>query len=150
MLCAMANSALFDLGEEIELVAESPDRLGIEPQDAFYLCRACGVLAAICSVFEVERIEKGCVITAYGRLCLHEITIREGGFVSLGAQANDHAASVSENFHVGYAYLPETWEGVIRSIFKTERAILQMVDFAGRMKAEWEEFLRVRKDRLGF
>ena len=100
--------------------------------------------------FRGREVEKGVVITAYGRLCLHEIAIRENN-VTLGSQAiDDGAESVREHFFVGPADNPSSWEGVIRHVFKAERAILQMVDFSGRMRSEWAEFLRVRKERLGF
>ena len=74
---------------------------GVEVEDFFYAVRTCGMLAAICSVFEAEQVEKGMVISAYGRLCLHEIQIRENR-VMLGSQAiADKTANIREHFFVG-------------------------------------------------
>ena len=141
---------LFDLSDEIQLISQAPEDWHVEPEHLFYAIRACGMLAVIIPVFEAEQVEKGIVITAYGRLCLHEIAIREN-HVTLGSQAiDDGTESVREHFFVGLADNPASWEGVIRHVFKAERAILQMIDFSGRMQAEWAEFLRVRKERLGF
>ena len=101
-------------------------------------------------VFEAEQVEKGVVISAYGKVAIHEIAISEN-HVMLGSQAiDDKAASVSERFFAGPADNPASWEGVIRHIFKAERSILMMVDFTGRLRSEWDEYLRIRKDRLGF
>ena len=69
-------AVLFDLSDEIQLIDQAPDNYGVEVEDFFYAIRMCGMIAVIIPVFEVERIEKGCVITAYGRLCIHEIQIR--------------------------------------------------------------------------
>ena len=144
-------SEIFDFGEEIQFLDQAPDRYGMEVEDFFYAVRMCGMIAVIIPVFEVERTEKGCIITAYGRLCVHEIQIRENR-VMLGSQAIDDEAEANnrERFFVGPSDNPASWEGVIRHVFRHEKAILQMADFAGRVKAEWGEFLRVRKERLGF
>ena len=143
-------AVLFDLSDEIQLIDQAPDNYGVEVEDFFYAIRTCGMIAVIVPVFEVERVEKGCVISAYGRLCLHEIQIRENR-VMLGSQAiDDREASIREHFFVGPADNPASWEGVVRHVFHHERAILQMVDFTGRLRAEWDEYLRIRKDRLGF
>jgi hypothetical protein len=141
---------LFDLSDEIQLVSEGPENWHVEPEHLFYAIRACGMLAVIIPVFEAERAEKGIVITAFGRLCLHEIAIRETA-VMLGSKAiDDKDARIIEHFFVGESDNPASWEGVIRHIFKAERSILQMIDFAGRVRAEWNEFLRIRQERLGF
>ena len=113
------------------------------------------MVAAICTVFEAERIEKGVVVSCYGKLCVHEIQVREsgsGGLISLGSQAISDKApyGASDRFFAGPADVPESWLGVVRHIYRNERAILWMADFPSRLKAEWAEFLRVRKDRLGF
>ena len=147
-------AVLFDLSDEITLIDQAPDHYGVEVEDFFYAVRTCGMLAAICSVFEAERIEKGVVISAYGKLCVHEIQVREsgnGGLISLGSQSLEKAShGAIERFFAGPADNPESWVGVIRHVFHHERAILQMVDFTGRLRSEWGEFLRVRKERLGF
>jgi hypothetical protein len=131
-------------------IDQAPDHYGVEVEDFFYAVRTCGMLAVIISVFEAEKVEKGCVITAYGRLCLHEIAIRETA-IMLGSQAiDDKDTNIIHHFFAGPADNPAAWEGVIRHVFHHERAILQMVDFTGRLRSEWEEFLRIRKDRLGF
>ena len=141
---------LFDLSDEIQLISQAPEDWHVEPEHLFYAIRACGMIAVIIPVFEAERVEQGVVITAYGRIGLHEIAISENS-VTLGSQTiDDGAESVREHFFVGPADVPASWEGVIRHVFKAERAILQMIDFSGRMRAEWDEYLRVRQDRLGF
>ena len=144
-------SEIFDLSDEIQLMDQAPDRYGMEVEDFFYAVRMCGMIAVIVPVFEVERTEKGCMITAYGRHCVHMIQIQENR-VMLGSQAiNDKAEENNrESFFVGPPDNPSSWEGVIRHVFHHERAILQMVDFTGRLRSEWDEFLRIRKDRLGF
>ena len=151
--CSMAPE-LFDVGDEITIIDQAVDRLGIEPQEAFFLCQACGMVAAICSVFEVERIERGVVVSAYGRLCVHSIQVRESGssgLISLGSQAiNDQAAIDVERFFAGPADVPESWLGVVKHIYRNERSILWMADFSERLKSEWQKFLDVRRDRLGF
>ena len=69
----------------------------------------------------------------------------------LGSKSiDDKDANIIERFFVGPADNPASWQGVIRHIFKAERAILQMFDFTGRLRSEWDEYLRIRKDRLGF
>ena len=143
-------AVLFDLADEITLIDQAPDHYGVEVEDFFYAVRMCGMIAAICSVFEAEQVEKGCVITAYGRFCIHEIQIRDNR-VMLGSQpGDDKAESIRDHFFVGPADNPASWEGVIRHVFHHERAILQMIDFTGRLRSEWDEYLRIRKDRLGF
>ena len=108
------------------------------------------MVAAIIPVFEGEQTEKGCLITAYGKYCIHEFEIREDK-VMLGSQAlDDKVDGAIDHFFVGEADNPSSWEGDIRHVFKDERAILQMVDFRGRVRREWDEYLRNRGDRLGF
>ena len=150
MLSYCAMSELFDFNDEIQFIDEAPDRYGVEGEHFFYLCRMCGTIGVIVPVFEIERAEKSCVVTAYGKHCSHSIEIREARIL-LGSQLiEDKAPGSGESFFVGYANQPKSWEGVIRHVFKTERAILQLIDFSGRLKAEWNEFLRIRQDRLGF
>ena len=62
-------AVLFDLSDEIQLIDQAPDNYGVEVEDFFYAIRMCGMIAVIIPVFEVERTEKGCVITAYGKIC---------------------------------------------------------------------------------
>ncbi len=141
---------LFDISDEIQLIDRAPDEWNTESEPFFYGLRACGVLAAIVPVFEGERIEKGVVIVAYGKFAIHEIMIRENR-VMIGSQALDNKIDARiDHFLVGEADNPSTWEGVIRHVFRNERAILQMSDFKGRVRAEWDEYLRIRGDRLGF
>ena len=52
-------------------------------------------------------------------------------------------------FSSGPADNPASWEGVIRHVFKNERAILQMVDFKGRVRAEWDEYLADSRGSVG-
>ena len=112
------------------------------------------MIGVIIPVFEAERTEKGCVVTAFGRIAIHSIEIREakaGSFVALSVQPiEDRAQSTPECVFTGPASQPVTWEGVVKHVFRNERAILQMIDFSGRLKADWDEFIRIRKDRLGF
>ena len=143
-------AVLFDLSDEIQLISQAPEDWHVEPEHLFYAIRACGMIAAVIPVFEAEKVEKGVVISAYGRFCLHEIAISENS-VMLGSKSiDDKDANIIERFFVGPADNPASWQGVIRHIFKAERAILQMFDFTGRLRSEWDEYLRIRKDRLGF
>jgi hypothetical protein len=143
-------AVLFDLSDEIQLIDRAPEEWHVEPEHLFYGIRACGMLAAICSVFEAEKVEKGIIITAYGRIGLHEIEIRETA-VMLGSQPiDDKDTNILDRFFVGPVDNPASWDGVIRHVFKAERAILQLVDFKGQVRKEWDEFLRIRRDRLGF
>jgi hypothetical protein len=143
-------AALFDLSDEIQLIDQAPDHYGVEVEDFFYAVRTCGMIAVIIPVFEAEKTEKGMVISAYGSICLHEIQIRENR-VLLGSQAiDDKDTRTIQHFFVGPSDNPASWQGVVRHIFKAERAILQMVDFTGRLRSEWDEYLRIRRDRLGF
>ena len=143
-------AVLFDLSDEIQLVNQAPEDWHIEPEHIFSAIRACGMIAVIIPVFEAEKVEKGIVITAYGRLCLHEIAIRENN-VTLGSQAiDDQEANIRESFFVGRADAPASWEGVIRHVFKAERAILQMIDFAGRMRASGRNFFASARIGLAF
>ena len=145
------TSEIFDFNEEIQFLDQAPDRYSVEVEDFFYLCRMCGMIGVIIPVFESERTEKGCVVTAYGKICLHLIEVREGSIFLASQFIEDKAAPESlESFYAGPADNPSAWEGVIRHVFKAERSILQMIDFPGRVKAEWSEYLRVRQDRLGF
>jgi hypothetical protein len=142
--------AMFDISDEIQLIDRAIDEWGTEPEQLFYALRACGMVAVIIEVFEGDRIEGGLVITAYGRFCVHEVAIYEGR-VMLGSRSMDDKDNAPiDRFFVGPADNPASWEGVIRSIFRNERAILQMVDFRGRVRREWDEYLRIRGDRLGF
>ena len=109
----------------------------------------------IVPAFEVERTERrGCRVACYGRLCVHEIEIRSAkneNFISLTVQIiNDRTPDEPECVFTGPASQPITWQGVVKHIFKDERAILWMADFSSRLKAEWDEYLRIRRDRLGF
>jgi hypothetical protein len=102
---------LFDLSDEIELIGRAPEDWEVEPEQMFYAIRACGMIAAIVPVFEAEKIEKGAVITAYGRFCLHEIQICDGR-VMLGSQAIvDKAEAIRERFFAGPADVPASWKG---------------------------------------
>jgi hypothetical protein len=142
---------LFDLSDEIQLLDRAEDDWGVEPEQFFYCIRCCSVLAAICSVFEAERTPRGCVVTAYGKLCAHDIEISQDR-VFLGSRTiDDKNTGAPERFFAGPASSPESWMGAIRHVFKTERAILQLFpDWTGRMRSEWNEYLRVRRERLGF
>jgi hypothetical protein len=158
MLPKMA-SEIFDHSDEIQLLEEALDRYGIEPEDFFYLCRACQVIAAICPVFEAEKLcvnaqfdeaEGGIIVTAFGSLCEHQIAV-QGGFVSTASIAiDDRRPNAPEPSIIGRSSLPLAWLGVLRRVFKAERAILWQADFTSRVKAEWSEYLRFRKERLGF
>ena len=55
-----------------------------------------------------------------------------------------------DHFLVGSADEPSSWEATIRHVFKAERSCLQMSDFSGRVRKEWDDYLRIRGDRLGF
>ena len=141
---------VLDLSDEIQLIDRAPDEWGVEEEQFFYCLRACGVLAALVQVFEGERIEKGCCITAYGRHGIHEFLIRENKIL-IGSQAlSDRHDNPLDHFHVGPADSPSSWEATIRHVVKAEHGILQMADFKGRVRAEWDEYLRIRGDRLGF
>ena len=109
------------------------------------------MIAAIVPVFEGERIEKGCLVTGYGRYAIHEILIRDDR-VMLGSQSLDSKGDDGpiDHFFVGPADNPASWEGVIRHVVRNEKAILPLVDFKGRVRAEWAEYIRNREDRLGF
>ena len=118
-------AALFDLSDEITLIDQAPDNYGVEVEDFFYAVRTCGMLAAICSVFEAERIEKGVVISAYGKFCLHEIQVREGGsggLISLGSQSLEDKAphGACDRFFAGPSDAPASWAGVVRHVFHHE------------------------------
>ena len=143
-------SMLFDLSDEIQLIDRAIDEWNIEPECLFYALRACGMVAVIIPVFEGDRTEKGILISAYGKFGIHEFEIRENK-VLIGSQALDSKIDAPiDLFFVGEADNPSSWEATIRHVFKAERAILQMVDFRGRVRAEWDEYLRIRGDRLGF
>jgi hypothetical protein len=140
--------ALFDISDEIQLIDRALDEWNVEPEQLFYALRACGMIAVIVPVFEGERTERGCLISAYGKHCVHEIEISEGK-VMLGSKGLDEENGIN-NFFVGPSDNPASWEGVIRHVFHHERAILSMADFKGRVRREWDEYLRIRGDRLGF
>ena len=143
-------STLFDLSDEIQFLDRAEDDWNVEPEQIFYCLRACGMIQIIISVFEAEKVETGVLVTGYGRYGIHEILIRENR-VTIGSQAlDDKHDNPIDHFFVGEADNPSTWEAVIRSVFKNERAILSMSDFKGRVRAEWLEYLRIRGDRLGF
>jgi hypothetical protein len=155
MLCAIMSAELFDPGDEIALIDAAPDRLGIESEDAFYAIRTCGMIGAIIPVFEIEKIERGIVVIGYGEICEHQIQVREsggsGGLVSTASLAiDDRRPNAPEYYVIGRSNLPTAWLGCLRRVFRAERAILWQADFVGRVKAEWAEYLRVRKERLGF
>ena len=142
--------ALFDIHDEIQLIDRSIDDWNVESEPFFYGIRACGMLSAIIEAFEAEKIEKGCLIIGYGRYGIHEFVIR-GGQLLIGSQAvSDRHDNPISHFSVGPADNPASWEATIRHVVKAERAILQMVDFKGRVRREWDEYLRIRGDRLGF
>ena len=61
-------ATLFDISDEIQLIDRAPDEWNTEPEQLFYGLRACGMLAVIIPVFEGEKVEKGCLITAYGQV----------------------------------------------------------------------------------
>ena len=65
-------AVLFDLSDEIQLISQAPEDWHVEPEHLFYAIRACGMIAAVIPVFEAEKVEKGVVISAYGRFCLHK------------------------------------------------------------------------------
>ena len=99
------TSEIFDFGEELQFLDQAPDRYSMEGEDFFYLCRCCGMIGIIISVFESERTEKGCVITAYGKICLHSIEVREGSILLGSALIEDKAPGNRDSFFAGYSKL---------------------------------------------
>jgi hypothetical protein len=142
---------LLDLSEAIERVSEAHDDWNTEPEALFYCLRACSMIAVIIPVFEAEKTEAGIVVSAFGKIAIHEISIHNNS-TTIGSQAlDDKSASHPEHFFVGPADNPESWLGMIRHVFRVERAIMQTFpDWAGRTKGEWNEYLRIRRERLGF
>lgn len=151
MCYSFSAMELFDLSEAIERVAEARDDWNTEPEALFYCLRACSMIAIIIPVFEAEKTEAGIVITAYGKFAVTEIQIHEN-HVTIGSQSLDSQGERPvERFFVGPADNPESWLGMIRHVFRAERAILQTFpDWAGRTRSEWNEYLRIRRERLGF
>jgi hypothetical protein len=145
---------IFDFSDEVSLLDQAFDRYGVEPQVFFCLCQAAGMIAAVVPAFEIERTASGCILTGFGRLCIHQIEVREAendSFATLTAQViNDRAPCEPEVVFGGIASLPASWVGIVKHIYRNERSILWMADFGERLKSEWQKYLDVRRDRLGF
>ena len=144
-------AVLFDLSDEIQLIDRAPDDWNVEPEHFFYAIRACGMLAVIIPVFEAEQIEKG--VRHHGLREASASTrsqIRENSVMTrLASHRRQSDATIAITSSSGRPTTQQSWEGVIRHVFHHERAILQMVDFAGRVRAEWDEYLAHSQRSVG-